>query len=189
MPGTLTALALSAIGGTKGDGDLSPDSLGGYLWDEALRGNKTLSHYGFYTDYTYNSVPPPLFIPISRSPFADKIPQGPPLKPSLRDVNDVYYRGFDMNVPDRYCSEEWKREFDNYVKNDNLPQLEIIGLQLDHTGSFSTNVGGLNTPELETADNDYALRKMVEAVSHSKYWKDTAFFVIEDDGQDGPDIT
>ena len=175
------------IGGTEGDGDLSSDAIGGYLWDEALRRGKTLRHYGFYTDYTYYFVPPPLYIPISRTPFASKLPQGPPLKPSLRDVNDIYYRGFDLSVPDRYHYEEWKREFDNYVKNDNLPELEIMSLPLDHFGSFSSNVGGLNTPTLQIADNDYALGKMVDAVSHSKYWKDTVFFVIEDDAQDGPD--
>jgi YVTN family beta-propeller protein len=175
------------IGSVDGDNDLSADSLGGYLWDEAAREGKTLRHYGFYTDYTYYFVPPPLYIPISRTPFKDKIPQGPPLRPSLRQFNDVYYRGFDLSVPDRYHYEEWKREFDGYVANENLPALEILSLPLDHFGSFSSNVGGLRTPELEIADNDYALGKLVEAVSNSPYWKDTAIFVVEDDAQDGPD--
>src|SRR5262249_41657904 len=71
------------IGGSEGDGDLSPGALGGYLWDEALRSGKSLRHYGFYTDYTYYFVPPPLFIPISRTPFQSHIPQGPALKPAL----------------------------------------------------------------------------------------------------------
>ena len=74
------------IGATVGDGDLSSEALGGYLWDEAQRRGKTLRHYGFYTDYTYYSVPPPLFIPISRTPYASHIPQGPPLKPALRQA-------------------------------------------------------------------------------------------------------
>jgi YVTN family beta-propeller protein len=62
------------IGSVDGDSELSPDALGGYLWDEAVREGKTLRHYGFYTDYTYYSVPPPLYIPISRTPFKDNIP-------------------------------------------------------------------------------------------------------------------
>jgi DNA-binding beta-propeller fold protein YncE len=92
-----------------------------------------------------------------------------------------------LSVPDRYHFEEWKREFDQYVANGNLPALEIMSLPLDHFGSFGSDVGGLNTPSLQIADNDYALGRMVEAVSHSRYWNDTAIFVLEDDAQDGPD--
>jgi hypothetical protein len=66
-------------------------------------------------------------------------------------------------VPDRYHYEEWLREFNGYVANLNLPDLEIMSVPLDHFGSFSGNVGGLNTLELKIADNDYALGKMVEA--------------------------
>jgi YVTN family beta-propeller protein len=175
------------IGSVDGDSELSPEDVGGYLWDEATREGKSLRHYGFYTDYTYYFVPPPLFIPISRTPFKDKIPQGPALRPTLRKFNDVYYRGFDLSVPDSYHYEEWKREFDDYVEDGNLPALEILSLPLDHFGSFGSNVGGLQTPELEMADNDYALGRLVAAVSHSRYWKDTAIFVLEDDAQDGPD--
>ena len=43
------------------------------------------------------------------------------------------------------------------------------------------------TPQFYVADNDYALGRLVEAVSHSPYWADTAIFVVEDDAQDGPD--
>jgi YVTN family beta-propeller protein len=175
------------IGSVDGDSELSADAVGGYLWDEAVRQGKSLRHYGFYTDYTYYSVPAPLYIPISRTPFKDGIPQGPPLRPTLRDYNDVYYRGFDLSVPDSYHYEEWKREFDQYVANNNLPALEIMSLPLDHFGSFGSNVGGLNNPTLEISDNDYALGRLVDAVSHSPYWKDTAIFVVEDDAQDGPD--
>ena len=175
------------IGSVDGDSDLSANAVGGYLWDEAVRAGKTLRHYGFYTDYTYYYVPAPLYIPISRTPFKDGIPQGPPLRPTLRDYNDVYYRGFDLSVPDSFHYEEWKREFDQYVAIGNLPALEIMSLPLDHFGSFGSNVGGLNTPSLEIADNDYALGRLVQAVSNSPYWKDTAIFVVEDDAQDGPD--
>ena len=68
------------IGSVDGDNEISPGTVGGYLWDEAVRAGKTLRHYGFYTDYTYYFVPPPLFIPISRTPFADRIPRGPALR-------------------------------------------------------------------------------------------------------------
>ena len=73
------------------------------------------------------------------------------------------------------------------MAHQNLPALQILSLPLDHFGSFGSNVGRLNTPELQIADNDFALGRIVQAVSHSPYWKDTAIFVLEDDAQDGPD--
>jgi hypothetical protein len=149
------------IGAADGDGDLAENAVGGYIWDAALRAGKTLRHHGYFTDYTYYFVPPPLYIPISRTPFASHIPQGPPLKPSLQNHNDIYYRGFDLNVPDRYHYEEWLREFNGYVANGSLPNLEVMSLPLDHTGCEGSNVGGLSTPALQLSDNDYALGEIV----------------------------
>ena len=63
----------------------------------------------------------------------------------------------------------------------------IRGLSHDHTGSFSSALGGVNTPELQQADNDYALGLLVQAVAHSPYAKDTLIIIIEDDSQDGAD--
>src|SRR4029077_17385374 len=58
----------------------------------------------------------------------------------------------------------------------------------DHTGNFSTAIDGVNTPEVQTADDDYAVGRMVEIVARSQRYKDdTLIFVIEDDAQDGPD--
>ncbi len=60
-------------------------------------------------------------------------------------------------------------------------------LHHDHFGNFNQAVAGLNTPALQMADNDYAVGLLVEKISKSPYWKDTAIFVIEDDAQNGPD--
>jgi DNA-binding beta-propeller fold protein YncE len=68
-----------------------------------------------------------------------------------------------------------------------MPAFESVELMMDHFGLFKTNVAGLNSPFLQISDNDYALGLLVEAVSHSPYWKDTAIFVLEDDSQAGPD--
>jgi hypothetical protein len=58
----------------------------------------------------------------------------------------------------------------------------------DHTGSFGSSIDGVNTPELDTADNDYAVGRIVEKVAKSeRYHGNTLVFVIEDDAQDGPD--
>jgi hypothetical protein len=63
----------------------------------------------------------------------------------------------------------------------------IRGLSHDHTGSFAQALGGVNTPELQQADNDYAVGLLVQAVANSPYAKDTLIFIIEDDSQDGAD--
>jgi len=82
---------------------------------------------------------------------------------------------------------EWKREFDLYVKNGNLPSLSLVRISHDHTGSFGSALAGVNTPETQQADDDFAAGRLVEAVAHSPYAADTLIFITEDDSQDGPD--
>jgi len=90
-----------------------------------------------------------------------------------------------MSVPDHKVREpEWEREFRRFEKNDDLPGLEIVYLPMDHTEGMTP---GDATPESFMADNDLALGRLVDVVSHSKYWASTAIFVVEDDAQDGPD--
>jgi hypothetical protein len=67
---------------------------------------------------------------------------------------------------------------------DRLPNLSMIRLSNDHTDGIAARKP---TPQFYVADNDYALGLMVEAVSNSPYWRDTAIVVVEDDAQDGPD--
>lgn len=57
----------------------------------------------------------------------------------------------------------------------------------DHTGSFGTSIDGVNTTELDHADNDYAVGLLVDKVAHSPYKYDTLIFVLEDDAQAGAD--
>lgn len=65
-----------------------------------------------------------------------------------------------------------------------MPALQIVYLPRDHTAGARA---GSHTPESMVADNDLALARVVEALSHSKYWENTVIFVVEDDAQDGPD--
>ena len=65
-----------------------------------------------------------------------------------------------------------------------LPQFTLLYLPDDHTGGTRP---GKPTPQASVADNDLALGRVVDAVSHSPYWDDTAIFVLEDDAQDGAD--
>ncbi len=171
----------------EGADDDSPDALGGYLWDAALRAGKSLRHYGVYADENYYILKSPVYLPIVRNAAQIGALQSVPVRPALLDHNDPYYRGWDLNTPDQYRFEEWQREFNQYVAAKNMPDLEIVLFMMDHFGEFATNVAGLDTPPSQMASNDYAIGQLVEAVSHSPYWQDTAIFIVEDDAQDGPD--
>jgi phosphoesterase family protein len=85
---------------------------------------------------------------------------------------------------DRHRIEEWEREFREFEKRGDLPQLTVMHLPNDHTMGTRP---GRPTPRAMVADNDAALGRLVETVSHSRFWPQTAVFVLEDDAQDGPD--
>lgn len=123
------------------------------------------------------------------SPFKEHYIVSRATKPSLMPNTDPYFFDWDMDIPDYWLFKEWEREFDNYVKSDSLPNLELVALPHDHFGNLgaSTVLNGVNTIETQMADNDYALGLLVQKVAQSKYADDTVIFVIEDDAQDGPD--
>src|SRR6266436_3045832 len=85
---------------------------------------------------------------------------------------------------------EWLAEFRGFVKDreagraDSMPALTVMRFPNDHTTGMKN---GFPTPQFMVADNDYAVGRLVEAVSSSAYWKDTAIFIVEDDAQSGPD--
>ncbi|HEX8185469.1 MAG TPA: bifunctional YncE family protein/alkaline phosphatase family protein, partial [Blastocatellia bacterium] len=85
---------------------------------------------------------------------------------------------------------EWLEEFRGYVaaieagQPDQMPNFSMMRLSNDHTNGYAAD---FPTPQFYVAENDYAIGRLVEAVSNSPYWKDTAIFIVEDDAQDGPD--
>jgi YVTN family beta-propeller protein len=139
----------------------------GFLWDYAARAGLSYRSYGE-------------FIAASKSP---DLPSEAREK-SLEGHFDPMYRPWDLNYPDVKRVEEFLREFREFEKNNDLPRLMILRLPSDHTEGTSP---GRPTPRAFVAENDLALGQLVEAVSHSKYWKDTAIFSVEDDAQNGPD--
>lgn len=96
--------------------------------------------------------------------------------PSLNDISNHDSPMFDTNIPDQYRYQIWKQEFEK-----NGPaNFQMMWLSSDHTG-------GAPAPRAQVADGDLAVGKVVDTISHSKYWKDSAIFVVEDDSQNGPD--
>ncbi|HEY4441718.1 MAG TPA: hypothetical protein VGN14_14760, partial [Candidatus Elarobacter sp.] len=140
---------------------------GRYLWNDALGHHVTFRNYGEFVT-AGASKPTPV----------GSMDRG------LLTHTDRNYATFDMSVEDVARFEEWKREFDVYEKNGTLPQLEIVRFPRDHTAG--TRAGQV-TPQGMVADNDLAVGKLVEAISHSPDWKSSAIFVVEDDAQNGPD--
>jgi hypothetical protein len=106
---------------------------------------------------------------------------------SLTPYTDPYFRGFDNQFPDYYRFTEWEREFDTNYAAGGLPNLSLIRLMHDHTGSFATAIAGLTTPELQQSDNDYAVALLVQKIANSIYAQNTLIFIIEDDSQDSGD--
>jgi hypothetical protein len=102
----------------------------------------------------------------------------------LKDHYDPNYLDGIGAVTDQKRIGEWEREFRAFEQNGQMPQFTIIYLPNDHT--LGTRPGR-PTPRAMVADNDLALGRMVEVVSHSRFWPETAIFVLEDDAQDGPD--
>ncbi|MGZ4112684.1 MAG: alkaline phosphatase family protein, partial [Tumebacillaceae bacterium] len=134
----------------------------GFLWNEATRSNVTFRDYGeFYR-------------------FDTAIPNDP----TIGNRYDPHFIGWDLKYSDVDRYKEWAREFEQFEEHDNLPQLEIVRLPNDHTAGTRP---GFWTPQSMMAQNDYALGLLVDTVSRSKYWKDTAIFITEDDAQAGVD--
>jgi len=156
----------------------------GYIFNAVLKAGGTVRNYGFLVN-NIGSIGTKA-APVS-DPFAAGVIQVAPLDPALAPLTDVYFRGYDQNYPDLWRYNEWKREFDQFVGNGNLPSLSLVRISHDHMGSFGSALGGVSTPETQQADCDLALGRIVEAVANSRYAADTLVIVTEDDVQDGPD--
>lgn len=102
----------------------------------------------------------------------------------LKNHFDPYYRDEIGDVTDQERVDEWQREFRAFEANGKLPQLNIIHLPNDHTSGTKL---GYPTPRAMVADNDLALGRIVETISHSRFWPHSVIFVLEDDAQSGPD--
>ena len=130
----------------------------------------------------------------SPSPWPWPIPiiaRDVPTKPELAGHFDPRSADFNLAYPDQLRVDEFLNEFAGFVearregrKDGELPQYVLLRLPNDHTAGTRPD---FPKPEASVADNDLAVGRVVEALSHSPYWDDTALFIVEDDAQDGPD--
>ena len=152
---------------SEGNQDEPARPSGGYLWDACAAAGVSYRSYG---EWIVNGKTP-----------------DDPAHASVKTLEghfDPRFRGYDLDYPDQKRADRFIVELARMEKEDAMPELVILKLPNDHTSG--TRVGK-PTPRAYVADNDLALGRVVEAVSKSKFWNDTAIFVIEDDAQNGPD--
>jgi hypothetical protein len=139
----------------------------GYLWDRAAEAGVSYRSYG---EFINNGK-------TLKDPGTSRVQ-------ALRGHFDEWYHGWDLDYADVKRTERFIQELHRFEQEGEMPRLQIIRLPNDHT---SGTTAGKPTPTAMVADNDLALGQLVQAVSHSRFWPQTAIFVIEDDAQNGPD--
>jgi DNA-binding beta-propeller fold protein YncE len=139
----------------------------GYLWDRAGAAGVTYRSYG---EFTENPEKP------GDTAWSNL--------PALRGHLDPAYRGWDLKFHDRDRANEFIAQLRGYEAAGDMPRLQIVRLPQDHTAGAKE---GNWSPEAMVADNDLGVGRVVEALSHSRFWGQTAVFAVEDDAQSGPD--
>jgi YVTN family beta-propeller protein len=139
---------------------LTGNNKDGFIWDDAKRSGVTYRTYGEFADGHKASLP------VLKGHFCANFP------------------GADFKVRDTTRTNIWIKEFDSLVVAHAVPQLNTIRLPNDHTQGTAT---GRSTPFANVADNDLAVGMLIDHLSKSPIWKESAVFVVEDDAQNGPD--
>lgn len=171
----------------------------GYIWELCKKNGVSFRNYGFFTQFIEATD--------KRHDIFQKAIDNAPVKKVLQGMTDHDFRRYDLtyadselclkfnwdwtkrrkafgakNYPSRFSA--WHDEFKEYVKRGNMPRFQMVRFPVDHTAGTAV---GYPTPEAMVCDNDYAVGQLVEAVSHSPFWKSTLICVLEDDAQAGYD--
>ena len=157
----------------------------GFLWDNALARQKTFHNFGEFVKTTLPSKTTwTAMYDLYRS-GANKV--GVEVKANvagLAPYTQAGFPGFELAIPDVFRARLFIEELRTWERQGQFPDLVYLSLPCNHTSGTRP---GQPTPRAMVADNDLALGQVVEAVSHSRYWKDTCIFVVEDDPQNGFD--
>jgi DNA-binding beta-propeller fold protein YncE len=158
----------------------------GFLWDNALAHGRTFRDYG---EFVQARITPAsarwadLYDDFRNDTAKVKVEASPGVE-TLRPYICPTFVGFPGSVPDVYRAREFLKEFRRFEADGTLPDLIVMLLPNDHTDGTKPKYP---TPRAMVADNDLALGRIVEAITRSKFWPETAIFVVEDDPQAGLD--
>jgi YVTN family beta-propeller protein len=132
----------------------------GYIWDDCIRHHVTMRNYGEFAD------------------------DGKVYLKGLEEKTCFAFPHWDLSIQDIYREKVWEKDFDSLVASHRLPRFNIVYFPNDHTSGQAI---GAYSPIAAVADNDLAVGRFVEHLSHSQVWDQSAVFVLEDDAQDGAD--
>ncbi|MCW2497088.1 alkaline phosphatase family protein [Jatrophihabitans sp.] len=170
----------------------------GFLWNAAEAAGNTVRDFGEYNNFftaeqdvnrpswsdwyqdsqiLEGKAKGPLPVPLDKYRTYSDIP-------SLNAITDPEYPRFDFDIPDQYRTDIWLKDFQASEKSGKLANLNLIWLPGDHTAGTT---GKTPYPTAAVADNDLAVGRVIDTISHSKFWASSAVFVVEDDSQFGVD--
>jgi hypothetical protein len=170
----------------------------GFVWDAAEKKGLSVKIYGEYVEYAgvtfkqpNGSTTEPSWNQFYNDTLAFEGGQEKALVyantvnviseiPSVQKYADPHFSPFDLGIPDQFRVDQWQQDFNKDVAAGKVPALTTLWIMCDHTG-------GPPGVAAEQADNDLAIGRIVDAITHSPVWKDSAIFVTEDDAQDGVD--
>lgn len=132
----------------------------GFIWDHCKRAGVTYRSYGEF------------------------VSKGQPTIKSLEGNICTSFPEYNLDIKDNYRVDMWIKDFDSLLRQKAVPQFQTIRLGNDHT--FGARKGK-PTPVAMVAENDLAVGRLVEYISNSSIWKESAIFIIEDDAQNGSD--
>ena len=176
----------------------------GFLWNAAEKAGLRVQNFG---EYIYNPYSLPADAPAWDQWYAESQwlqdghkgaePISDPCQytrvqsdiPSLQAISDPCFPNFQLAIPDQYRVDQWLPVFQQQEQTGRMPNLSFMWLMTDHTGDTGVNGGSSSVPDpvAQAADNDLAVGRVVDAISHSRFWKSTAIFIVEDDTQNGVD--
>jgi phospholipase C len=145
--------------GGEGEREIA-NNKGGFIWNNCFRYGVSFRSYGEFMS------------------------NGNPTVPILKGNNCSYFPEYNMNIRDTTRVNFWKREFDSLLAINKVPQFNTIRLGNDHTEGVRL---GRPSPYAHVADNDLAVGMLIETLSKSSIWNETAVFILEDDAQNGAD--
>jgi YVTN family beta-propeller protein len=132
----------------------------GFIWDYCQRAGVSYRSYGEFGGYAKASIK------------------------SLQGHMGPHSPGFDMDISDQVRADAWEHDFDSLLNAGSVPQFNTLRISNDHTSGQKI---GKVSPQAAVADNDLAVGRIIERLSHSPIWKESVVFILEDDAQNGPD--
>jgi YVTN family beta-propeller protein len=178
-------------------GDALAYQRAGFLWNAAEKAGVSVQNFGEYIFNPFNlpagapkwhkwyqesqwlegklSGPEPISNPCQYTKSQSDIP-------SLQAITELCFPNFQLSIPDQYRVDKWLPVFERQEKIGDMPKLSFMWLMTDHTTGSA-----VPDPVAQVADNDLAVGRVVDKISHSKFWKSTAILILEDDTQNGTD--